>query len=162
MVRFFSFLFFFAAPVLAQPTQNLIVLTTFSESVLNPIVKEFKQQYPKSEVRVIVRREESGLRLLQQNNHDIDIIISSSPTFFQPLINNQKLLPLNEAKIKQTPPQLSRNVISFGHTGFGLLWNNNYLNKNKLPIPSSLKDLIKPHYYHHISISSPYRSDTTH
>ncbi|PSV29834.1 ABC transporter substrate-binding protein [Photobacterium sp. GB-72] len=162
MVRFFSFLFFFATPVLAQPTQNLIVLTTFSESVLNPIVKQFKQQYPESEVRVIVRREESGLRLLQQNNHDIDIIISSSPTFFQPLINSQKLLPLHETTIRKTPQQLSRNVFSFGHTGFGLLWNNNYLNKNKLPIPSRLKDLIKPYYYRHISISSPYRSDTTH
>ncbi|MCG3863226.1 MULTISPECIES: ABC transporter substrate-binding protein [unclassified Photobacterium] len=162
MVRFFSFLLFFTTPVLAQPTQNLIILTTFSESALNPIVKQFKHQHPKSEIRVIARREESGLRLLQQDNHDIDIIISSSPTFFQPLINSQKLLPFSNAKIRKTRKQLSHNIFSFGHTGFGLLWNKNYLSKNNLAIPSRLKDLIKPDYYRHISISSPYRSDTTH
>ncbi|WP_318456421.1 ABC transporter substrate-binding protein [Photobacterium leiognathi] len=159
---FILLLLLVATPVIAQPTQNLVILTTFSETGLRPILDAFKEKHPQSDVQVIQRREASGLRLLSQKKHDIDIIISSSPTFFQPLIKTQKLLPFGKAKARQNQQQLSEDIISFGHTGFGLLWNQHYLAKNNLPIPTNWSDLAQPDYFHHISISSPYRSNTTH
>ncbi|PSW42620.1 ABC transporter substrate-binding protein [Photobacterium leiognathi] len=159
---FILLLLLVATPVIAQPTQNLVILTTFSETGLRPVLDAFKEKHPQSEVQVIQRREASGLRLLSQKKHDIDIIISSSPTFFQPLIKTQKLLPFGKAKARQNQQQLSEDIISFGHTGFGLLWNQHYLAKNNLPIPTNWSDLAQPDYFHHISISSPYRSNTTH
>ncbi|WP_434138133.1 ABC transporter substrate-binding protein [Photobacterium leiognathi] len=159
---FILLLLLVATPVIAQPTQNLVILTTFSETGLRPVLDAFKEKHPQSDVQVIQRREASGLRLLSQKKHDIDIIISSSPTFFQPLIKTQKLLPFGKAKARQNQQQLSEDIISFGHTGFGLLWNQHYLAKNNLPIPTNWSDLAQPDYFHHISISSPYRSNTTH
>ncbi|WP_305461488.1 hypothetical protein [Photobacterium leiognathi] len=109
---FILLLLLVATPVIAQPTQNLVILTTFSETGLRPILDAFKEKHPQSEIQVIQRREASGLRLLSQKKHDIDIIISSSPTFFQPLIKTQKLLPFGKAKARQNQQQRCLKILS--------------------------------------------------
>ncbi|KPA54294.1 phosphate starvation-inducible protein PsiE [Photobacterium leiognathi subsp. mandapamensis] len=162
MLHIFILLLVIATPIIAQATPNLVILTTFSEEGLSPIIDRFKEEHPQSNIKVIQRREASGLRFLDDQKKNIDIIISSSPTFFQPLINSQQLLPFGKAKARKEQQQLSEDIIAFGHTGFGLLWNQRYLTNNNLPTPQTWLDLAKPDFFRHISISSPYRSNTTH
>ncbi|GAD28858.1 ABC transporter substrate-binding protein [Photobacterium leiognathi] len=162
MLHIFILLLVVATPIIAQATPNLVILTTFSEEGLSPIIDRFKEEHPQSNIKVIQRREASGLRFLDDQKKNIDIIISSSPTFFQPLINSQQLLPFGKAKARKEQQQLSEDIIAFGHTGFGLLWNQRYLTNNNLPTPKTWLDLAKPDFFRHISISSPYRSNTTH
>lgn len=163
MYRFFILCFFLSPSVLAKPAENLNILTTFSESALSSVINTFQLYYPHSDIRIIQRREASGLRLLQQKHHDIDIVLSSSPTFFQPLIHSKTLLPLGKLHApRMQQHQLANNILAYANTGFGLLLNTNYLEKNGLQTPTNMFDLIKPEYFRHISISSPYRSHTTH
>jgi ABC-type Fe3+ transport system substrate-binding protein len=50
----------------------------------------------------------------------------------------------------------------FAISGYGLMWNKNYLKAHKLPAPKEWTDLTQPRYYNHLIISAPSRSGTTH
>lgn len=54
------------------------------------------------------------------------------------------------------------NVAIFGYSGYGLMWNKNYLAKHQLDIPATWESLAQPQYFRHIIMSSPARSGTTH
>lgn len=50
----------------------------------------------------------------------------------------------------------------FAVSGYGIMWNKTYLERNRLPAPKEWDDLIKPVYFGHLVISAPSRSGTTH
>ena len=50
----------------------------------------------------------------------------------------------------------------FAISGYGLMWNKNYLKAHKLPAPKEWTDLTHSRYYNHLIISAPSRSGTTH
>lgn len=73
---------FFSASCWAKPTNQLVVLTTFRLEAIKPILEAFKQDHPELQFTILHRRETSGLRLLEQADHDIDLVISSSLSLF--------------------------------------------------------------------------------
>jgi ABC-type Fe3+ transport system substrate-binding protein len=54
------------------------------------------------------------------------------------------------------------NYFGFAISGYGLMWNKNYLKAHKLAAPKEWTDLTNPRYYNHLVISAPSRSGTTH
>ena len=50
----------------------------------------------------------------------------------------------------------------FAISGYGLMWNKNYMKAHKLPPPKEWTDLTQARYYNHLIISAPSRSGTTH
>ncbi|WP_064602445.1 ABC transporter substrate-binding protein [Photobacterium sp. J15] len=168
MNRLLIICLFFSSVCLAKSTNNLIILTTFSESSIEPVIQQFKQQHPETSVKVLHRRGEAGLRLLEKQAHDIDIVISSSRLAFMPVIEKNEFLPLGDIQLtpsakRQTQlHQLPDNVTVFACSGYGLMWNTKYLQKHQLDIPDSLESLAQPQYYHHVIMSSPARSGFTH
>lgn len=62
---------------------TLTVLTSFSEAPVKAVIEGFSRQYPAVRVEVIYRRTLPALRLLTADDAPgVDIIMSSSPTFF--------------------------------------------------------------------------------
>ncbi|PSU32345.1 ABC transporter substrate-binding protein [Photobacterium lutimaris] len=152
----------------AKPTDQLIILTTFTVESLQPILKKFQQQYPEVHFTILHRRESSGLRLLSHEDHDIDIVISSTRSLFTPLVDDNRLLPLDALNFDSTFQQQRfmqdsiANVAIFGYSGYGLMWNEEYIKKHKLPVPNKWESLADPRYFRHLVMSSPARSGTTH
>ncbi|MDV5170807.1 ABC transporter substrate-binding protein [Photobacterium rosenbergii] len=168
MKFFYAVIFLFSLSSWAKPTDQLIILTTFTVESLQPLLKQFKQQYPEVHFTILHRRETSGLRLLSHEDHDIDIVISSSRSLFTPLVEEDRLLPLNALNFDTTFQQQRfmqdsiANVAIFGYSGYGLMWNKDYLAKHKLPLPNKWESLADPRYFRHLVMSSPARSGTTH
>ncbi|MBY5947936.1 ABC transporter substrate-binding protein [Photobacterium rosenbergii] len=168
MKLIYAVILLFSLSSWAKPTDQLIILTTFTVESLQPLLKQFKQLYPEVHFTVLHRREISGLRLLSYDDHDIDIVISSSRSLFTPLVEKERLLPLNVLNF-DTAFQQQRflqdsitNVAIFGYSGYGLMWNNDYLEKHRLPLPNKWESLADPRYFNHLVMSSPARSGTTH
>lgn len=168
MKLIYAVILLFSLSSWAKPTDQLIILTTFTVESLQPLLKQFKQLYPEVHFTVLHRREISGLRLLSYDDHDIDIVISSSRSLFTTLVEKERLLPLNALNF-DTAFQQQRflqdsitNVAIFGYSGYGLMWNNDYLEKHKLPLPNKWESLADPRYFNHLVMSSPARSGTTH
>lgn len=117
---------------------------------------------------ILHRREVAGLRLLEQNDHDIDIVISSSPSLFNYLSEQNSLMPLNALNYdsafqrQRFMQQTLENVAVFGYSGYGLMWNEDYLAKHNIKAPDSWESLTDPQYFRHLVMSSPARSGTTH
>ncbi|WP_299021388.1 ABC transporter substrate-binding protein [uncultured Photobacterium sp.] len=168
MNRLFLICLFFSSTCLAKSTNNLIILTTFSESSIEPVIQQFQKQHPDASVKVLHRRGEAGLRLLEKPYHDIDIVISSSRLAFLPIIKKKGFLPLGDLQLTPTAERqaqrhdLPNNVTVFGCAGYGLMWNTHYLKKHHLDIPSTWESLAQPQYFRHIIMSSPSRSGSSH
>ncbi|PSW04067.1 ABC transporter substrate-binding protein [Photobacterium lipolyticum] len=167
MIRLLLLLLIISPGCIAAPTNHLIILTTFTESAITPITLEFQKQYPDAKIKVLHRRGESGVRLLEKNGHDIDIVISSSQFTLQPLIEQNKLIELtaditHSQLIQPFRQSQSANIVIFGYSGYGLMWNKDYLAKHNLDIPVNWENLTHPQYFRHVIMSSPYRSGTTH
>ncbi len=170
MIRLILLLLILSPTCFATPTNHLIILTTFTEASITPITNKFQQLYPDSTIKVLHRRADSGVRLLNKNDHDIDLVISSSPALFLPLIKKDTLKPLaattteiNQALLQPTYLNKHSDAITiFGYSAYGLMWNNDYLTKHNLDQPKDFKSLIEPQYFRHLIMSSPARSSTTH
>ncbi|WP_260260627.1 ABC transporter substrate-binding protein [Vibrio intestinalis] len=155
-------------PAVIQAKDNeLVILTTFSREPLGALIEEFGKQYPQVEVRLIHRRTQSSIQLLNRSYiQDIDLVLTSSPFLMQELSNHGRLKVLNAAT--PTPDWLTSFVLPpndkvavLGYSGAGIVWNQDYLNANKLPIPKTFVELTDPIYFGHITMSTPSRSGTT-
>lgn len=155
----------FTATVNAKP---LVILTTFSEAPVAGLVADFKQRYPDIEVHVIYRRTAPAIRLLGQNETiGVDLAISSSASFFNTLRERQLLLKPEGFRdipewLKPHSLDLSDDVVSIAYSGLGLMFNSDYLERHRIPTPTSWQDLTKPAYFRHIMMSTPAQSGTTH
>ncbi|WP_231893213.1 ABC transporter substrate-binding protein [Vibrio scophthalmi] len=161
---------FFCAcsPVYGQEKQDeLVILTTFSREPLNALIEQFSQLYPQVEVRLIHRRTQSAIQLLNRSYiQDVDMVLSSSPFLMQQLAEHDRL---NVIKWRTSAPQWMKSFILppkdqvavLGYSGAGIVWNQDYLTAKQLPAPQSFAALIDPIYFGHIAMSTPSRSGTT-
>lgn len=147
---------------------SLTVLTSFSETPVKAMVAGFTEANPGVRVEVIYRRTLPALRLLTQaDGAPVDIVLSSSPTFFHSL---DKAGLLTELPIESRAPAwlsphtmgLEDKVAVVGYSGIGIMYNRRYLQKYRLPVPTSWQSLADPVFIGHVMMSSPSQSGTTH
>lgn len=147
--------------------EQLIILTTFSNEPIAQLIAIYTQRYPDVDIKLIHRRTESAIQLLNKSYmQDIDVVLSSSPYLFQQLHIRDQLETINHSNeipqwlIPFVLPEKGK-VISIGYSGAGVVWNREYLKANKLPVPAKFTDLTAFDYYGHITMTTPSRSGTT-
>ncbi|OAN10878.1 hypothetical protein A3K86_17960 [Photobacterium jeanii] len=152
---------------MAAKEKPIVILTTFSEGSISQMVSQFQAINPNVKVDVIFRRNRSAVRLLEREGaSNVDIIISSSSVLFHELEEKGKLLLIdNENKtpewLKPHVLEMSGKVTAFAYSGFGLMYNNEYLKSYNLASPKTWQDLSDSKYFNHITMSTPARSGTT-
>ncbi len=159
-----------AVSAFSAQAEELTVVTTFSEKLGSAIIAQFKQDHPGITVRLVNRRSDSILRLMNKpSTRPVDIIMSSSVALFTHLKKRQQLTKVTFPDYITNSPAKNLKLTGpdnyyggFAISGFGLMFNHDYLSRNQLPQPTQWHDLARPEFYHHIMMSSPARSSTNH
>ena len=161
------------APTAAQG-QQVAVLTSFPKELFDAYKAGFERANPGWTMAVVPKPTPAAITHVREraSRPDVDIFWASAVDAFV-------FLKANNFLEKYTPPaEFRRNVpdkvagfpindadgffLGFALSGYGIMWNKTYLERNRLPAPKEWEDLVKPVYFGHLVISAPSRSGTTH
>src|SRR3982751_598489 len=153
------------------PFGKVVVVTSFSKDVTDPIKKAFEKAAPGASLEVQNRNTNAGVKYVEEtkNNNQVDLFWASAPDAFE-LLKAKGLLQKYKPKATGIPEKLGQFPVNdpagfylgFAASGYGIMWNERYVKANKLPEPKDWQDLAQAPYFDHVSISAPSRSGTTH
>ena len=161
------------APVRGQ-VQQVAVLTSFPKELFDAYKAAFEKANPGWTMVVVPKPTSAAITHVRERGArpDVDIFWASAVDAFIYLKAN------NFLERYQPPAEFRRGIpdkvagfpindadgffLGFAVSGYGIMWNRTYLERNKLPAPKEWEDLIKPAYLGHLVISAPSRSGTTH
>jgi ABC-type Fe3+ transport system substrate-binding protein len=160
-----------AASVFAK---EVVIVTSFPKELFETYKKTFEAKYPGITVVINSKQTNAGVTYLRETRAkpEADIFWVSAPDAFQTLEADgllEKYAPPKEI-MARIPAKIGTfrihdpdgNYFGFAISGYGLMWNKNYLQAHKLPAPKDWTDLANPKYHGHLVISAPSRSGTTH
>lgn len=154
--------------------QEVVVVTSFPKELFETYKKAFEAKNPNIKMVIKSQQTNAGVTYLRETKAkpEADIFWVSAPDAFQTLKTDgllEKYSPPKEimaripAKIGNFPiHDPDGTYFGFAVSGYGLMWNKNYLQAHKLPAPKQWTDLTDPRYYGDLVISAPSRSGTTH
>jgi ABC-type Fe3+ transport system substrate-binding protein len=154
--------------------RDVVIVTSFPKELFETYKKTFEAKHPGITVVINSKQTNAGVTYLRETRAkpDADIFWVSAPDAFQTLATDGLLETYQPPKeiISRIPPKIGNFPIhdpagkyfGFAISGYGLMWNKNYLRAHKLPAPREWTDLTHPRYYNHLIISAPSRSGTTH
>jgi phosphoglycerate transport regulatory protein PgtC len=154
--------------------KEVVIVTSFPKELFETYKKTFEAKHPGVKVVINSKQTNAGVTYLRETKAkpEADIFWVSAPDAFQTLESDgllEKYAPPKEimsripAKIGTFPiHDPDGNYFGFAISGYGLMWNKNYLQAHKLPAPKEWTDLSNPRYFNHLVISAPSRSGTTH
>ena len=154
----------------AEPTSKLFIISSFPETVYKRVTQAFEREHPQIRVYVLNRKTPAAVSYIQQKiaEHP-DVFWASSPDAFELLkeSGDLKRFRYTDPGIPQTLGNYPINdpdgyYTGFAVSGYGMMWNTHYLERNGLKPPTNWDDLTDPAYYRHIGITAPSRSGTTH
>ena len=166
-----AFLFAFTGGASAK---DVVIVTSFPKELFETYKKAFELKNPGITVVINAKQTNAGVTYLRETKAkpEADLFWVSAPDAFQTLDSDgllEKYSPPKEimaripAKIGNFPiHEPDGKYFGFAISGYGLMWNKNYLKAHKLPAPKEWTDLTNPRYYNHLVISAPSRSGTTH
>ncbi|MDB5474178.1 MAG: putative solute-binding component of transporter [Devosia sp.] len=150
---------------------TVTVVTSFSKDMTDPIKAAFEKARPGYILDVQNRNTNAGVTFLQETraNNQVDLFWASAPDAFVTL-KNQDLLAKFEPEAEGLPDTIGSYSVNdadgyffgFAASGYGMMWNNRYLEANGLTPPAEWDDLAAPQYHDHVIIAAPSRSGTTH
>ena len=161
---------------LAPPAlgKEVVIVTSFPKELFETYKKTFEAKNPGITVVINSKQTNAGVTYLRETKArpEADIFWVSAPDAFQTLKNDgllEKYAPPKEI-VSKIPPKIGTfpvhdpdgHYFGFAVSGYGLMWNKNYLQAHKLPTPKEWTDLGNPRYHGHLVISAPSRSGTTH
>ena len=154
--------------------KDVVIVTSFPKELFETYKKTFEAKNPGITVVINSKQTNAGVTYLRETKAkpEADIFWVSAPDAFQTLDADgllEKYAPPKEimsripAKIGNFPiHDPDGKYFGFAISGYGLMWNKNYLKAHKMPPPKEWTDLTNPRYYNHLIISAPSRSGTTH
>jgi phosphoglycerate transport regulatory protein PgtC len=154
--------------------KEVVIVTSFPKELFETYKKTFESKNPGITVIINSKQTNAGVTYLRETKAkpEADIFWVSAPDAFQTLEADgllEKYDPPKEimaripAKIGSFPiHDPDGKYFGFAISGYGLMWNKNYLQAHKLPAPKEWTDLTNARYYGHLVISAPSRSGTTH
>ncbi|MBM2805250.1 MAG: transporter substrate-binding protein [Deltaproteobacteria bacterium] len=166
-----AILYFFCGTAAAR---DVVIVTSFPKELFETYKKTFEAKHPGTTVVINSKQTNAGVTYLRETKAkpEADIFWVSAPDAFQTLDSDgllEKYAPPKEimakipAKIGNFPiHDPDGKYFGFAISGYGLMWNKNYLKAHKLSPPKEWTDLTNPRYYNHLIISAPSRSGTTH
>ena len=169
-IIFAGVFFLMAGLASAQERQSLIILTSFPDTIYEPFKYAFEKQNPDIELFILNRKTSAAISYIQDGvNYPVDLFWASAPDAFEVLKQSgklQKLKPMNKPPVADVLGYPINDpdgyYAGFAISGYGIMWNKDYLSRYQLPQPESWDDLRKSVYANHIGISAPSRSGTTH
>src|SRR3990167_5461853 len=154
--------------------KDVVIVTSFPKELFETYKKAFELKNPGITVVINSKQTNAGVTYLRETKAkpEADIFWVSAPDAFQTLKTDgllEKYAPPKEIMVK-IPAQIGPFPIhdpdgayfGFAVSGYGLMWNKNYMQAHKLPSPKEWVDLTNSRYYGHVVISAPSRSGTTH
>lgn len=153
-----------------EPKGSLVIVTSFPETLFKQFKTHFEKKFPNVTLFIRNKKTSAAISFIKERrNEPADIFWASAPDAFEILKDSGDLLPLFKSHSLKTigighyplndPDGFYRG---FAISGYGICWNESYINKYNLPVPAQWRDLKSPIYAQHIGISSPSRSGTTH
>src|SRR5688572_9332926 len=176
MCKFYLWVFSAAILFFADfsSAKEVVIVTSFPKELFETYKKTFEAKHPDIKVIINSKQTNAGVTYLRETKAkpEADIFWVSAPDAFQTLDSDgllEKYAPPKEimakipAKIGSFPiHDPDGNYFGFAISGYGLMWNKNYLKAHKLAAPKEWTDLTNPRYHGHLVISAPSRSGTTH
>lgn len=153
----------------ADAAEKVRVLTSFPPQFLEPLQSAFRIRHPEISLEFVQRKTTTAVADIVGERHRADIFWASAPDAFEILKRAGRLAALNPrptgapdliAGYPVNDPDLT--YLGFALSGYGFVYNPDYLEKRGLPVPRGWSDLAAPIYAGHIGISSPSRSGTMH
>lgn len=149
---------------------RLIIVTSFPENVFNRFKSAFNERHPRIKIHVRSKKTSAAISFIQEaKGEPADILWASAPDAFEVLKKSGHLEKVFRSKIKSNQHILGYPVDDpagyyrgFAISGYGIMWNRDYLNLHNLPEPRHWDDLRNPDYMGHIGISAPSRSGSMH
>jgi phosphoglycerate transport regulatory protein PgtC len=164
----------FYSVTVSAAAKEVVIVTSFPKELFETYKKTFEGKHPGITVVINSKQTNAGVTYLRETKAkpEADIFWVSAPDAFQTLESDgllEKYDPPKEimaripAKIGNFPiHDPDGKYFGFAISGYGLMWNKNYLKAHKLPAPKEWTDLTNPRYQGHLVISAPSRSGTTH
>lgn len=150
---------------------TVTVVTSFSKDVTDPIKAAFEAANPGTTLEVQNKSTSSGVVYLEEtrSNNQTDLFWASAPDAFVTLKDQGLLLPFRPSVegIPETVGSYHVNDLDgyffgFAASGYGMMWNERYLDANGIEAPTEWDDLTEAQYHDHVVIAAPSRSGTTH
>ncbi|MEE9328104.1 MAG: extracellular solute-binding protein [Cocleimonas sp.] len=151
--------------------KKLVIVSSFPAIIGSTFKQAFEKKHPKVEVIVTKKKTTAGIKLIEskKNNNNIDLFWVSAPDAFE-VLKEKGLLQKYTPKTKGIPKKVNGYPVNdpegyyvgFSSSGYGIMWNTEYLKKHNLPEPKQWVDLTRSEYRRHIGLSAPSRSGTTH
>jgi len=169
-----SLLALFIISATPLPAKEVVIVTSFPKELFETYKKAFEAKNPGTKVIINSKQTNAGVTYIRETKAkpEADIFWVSAPDAFQTLKTEGLLDKYSPPKeiMSRIPAQIGTFPIhdpdgayfGFAVSGYGLMWNKNYMQAHKLPSPKEWVDLTNPRYYGHVVISAPSRSGTTH
>jgi phosphoglycerate transport regulatory protein PgtC len=170
----FALMVFLLALAHHAAARDVVIVTSFPKELFETYKKTFEAKHPGVKMVINSKQTNAGVTYLRETKAkpEADIFWVSAIDAFQTLSADgllEKYSPPKEI-MARIPPKIGNFPIhdpdgqyfGFAISGYGLMWNKNYMKAHKLPPPKEWTDLTHPRYYNHLIISAPSRSGTTH
>jgi phosphoglycerate transport regulatory protein PgtC len=167
-----GFLFYFLTA--SASAKEVVIVTSFPKELFETYKKTFEAKHPGITVVINSKQTNAGVTYLRETKArpEADIFWVSAPDAFQTLESDGLLERYAPPKdiMSRIPAKIGKfpvhdpdgSYFGFAISGYGLMWNKNYLKAHKLAAPKEWTDLTNPRYHGHLVISAPSRSGTTH
>lgn len=136
--------------LLAGPAsaEELRIITSYQEEVVEPMLEAFGRQHPEIRIRVLNKNTNAAVsEMLAGNERRFDLFWASAPEAFVVLDEEQRLLDLGKGP-----------YADFAWSALGWSWR---VSRDR-PVPQDWDDLLDPAFAGEIALSHPMRSGTMH
>ncbi|NLO81035.1 MAG: extracellular solute-binding protein [Xanthomonadaceae bacterium] len=159
-----------ALPAAAAEIGTLTVVSSFPPSLYEPFRAAFEARHPQWRLRIINRKTSSAIDYVRSDRGaQVDVFWASAPDAFE-VLKTHGLLAVLRPRAVDAPKTIGGfpindpdgHYLGFALSGYGVFWNQDYLERHGLPPPQDWRDLTDPRYARHIALTPPSRSGTMH
>ena len=149
---------------------TIVIVTSFSPSMFETFKVAFEAERPDITVLMRGKQTSAAISFIEERlSEPADLFWASAPDAFE-VLKAAGLLQQAFARSGEDVSRIGTYPIDdpdgfykgFAVSGYGIVWNNDYLADHGLRAPASWNELKHQNYNRHIGMSAPSRSGTTH
>ncbi len=149
---------------------RLIILTSFPDAMFDPYKRAFQAKHPDLTIHILNKKTSAAISYIQdKSSTQVDLVWASAPDAFEMLKQSGHLRKREDAgddpvkRVAGYPlDDPDGYYTGFAISGYGVMWNTEYLARYNLAPPANWDDLARADYAGHLAITAPSRSGTTH
>jgi len=149
---------------------TVVIVTSFPPALFEKFKSAFEKIHPDVTVFVRSKKTSAAISFIDERvNEPVDLFWASAPDAFEVLKDAGHLQQVfaekgaGATRIGSYPIDDPDGFYrGFAVSGYGIVWHEGYLRRHGLKAPENWRDLTHKAYSHHIGVSAPSRSGTTH